>query len=159
MVIQLIDGSFSLQNILLATGLFGLHQKRLELRSLLWRLNDDDQAHQRRPGKKDSAVDSPPPPEEQSVPFYMRPNPLHFSLALCLSIVVINLVNVLLCEVGEWHHWVLPRERAALSSSLAVQGMQSKTKRLPFSIAPAHSAAGARSKPIHHLGSFILLAL
>lgn len=105
-----------LKNIVCSAGLFGLHRKALQLRNML-------HIHQPEEGKRKRTTSMGiSNGEPVTVGGRFRPNHLHWSLGLCLFVVVINLANIIICEVGEWRRWLGPQELADNLISLSQQG-------------------------------------
>ena len=54
---------------------------------------------------------------------------LYLSLGLSITVVVLNVTNLVICEVGEWHHWLGLPERTKMRTEplhhLALQGKKS----------------------------------
>jgi len=74
------------------------------------------------------ARNKPPPAagaNSKSIVF-TRPTYLHWSLSLSLVVVFVNVANAIVCEVGEWQHWMTTTERDLLRTAnlnlLALQG-------------------------------------
>ena len=141
------------QNILCATGLFGLHHQTLELRRY-WCRNGPivasassafvygygaGNAVEQGTGFG-AATGRRKWPRLRRLGDALRlsgpgqPIGRHYA-SLCLSLVVVfvNLAHAVICEVGEWQHWLTVVERTQLRtaplSQLALQG-----KRLSFRI-------------------------
>lgn len=97
--------------------LFWFHHKSLELRPLLVRFRDAAQQ------KKNTQ------PVGTVAVLWGRTQQyrLHWSLGLCLTIVFINIANIVICEVGEWQHWLTRGEREQVTTgNLSLLGVQGK---------------------------------
>lgn len=119
----------TLQNILFAAGLFSLHHKTLGLRDFSWRRADSPEPNKRKRGTPNGSIHQQPCPELIST---VPTSHLYWSLCLCVVIIFINIGNAIICEVGEWQHWISHAERDQLKtflSVLAVQGKKIKTNK------------------------------
>ena len=102
-----------LQNILCATGLLALHYKKLQV-SLCQSFNEatrtvagetaDHQDQQRQCLKRLKC--SP-----------VNDTAIYWSLSLCFTIILINSINAIVCEVGEWNVWISASEVQVLHSA------------------------------------------
>lgn len=106
-----------MQNIVFAASLFALHHKKLELDRWLFRL----------PPAPISPNRNKPPITNKALIVFARPTYLHWSLSVSLVVVFVNVANAIVCEVGEWQHWMTATERDLLRAAnlnlLALQGL------------------------------------
>lgn len=111
------------QNILLAAGLFSIHHKTLGLQNISWRRADSPDPNKRKRSTPNGSIHQPS--NVELIP-PIQTGHLYWSLCICVVIVFINITNSIICEVGEWQHWISHAERDQLRTFLSVLATQGK---------------------------------
>lgn len=112
-----------LQNILLAAGLFSFHHKTLGLQNISWRRADSPEPSKRKRSTPNGSIHQPS--NAELIPAVPTRH-LYWSVCICVAIVFINIANAIICEVGEWQHWISHAERDQLRTFLSVLAVQGK---------------------------------
>ncbi|XP_032778518.2 uncharacterized protein LOC116917228 [Daphnia magna] len=108
-------------NVLCAAGLFGLHHKTLGLKDSPWLVADAMESNKRKRGLPNGSI-------HQSIADLtaptVQPFHLYWSIFICVITIFINIGNAVICQVGEWQHWITPTERDQLQTNLSVLAVQ-----------------------------------